>query len=150
MDDKGQDTKELEDKDKNKEERSSERFRDSLLSAAETIGKLAGRAQSIDVGKQFESAKQAVEQSVEKIRATEIGKHLESARETVGESVDKLTGAEFREEFENFTDAVTKVVLGIHRDQAKLRAQLGRLEKAVTELQAQPGRLGLSGRQETT
>lgn len=144
MDDKPQSDNEREDEGKHKEAHGSKGFRDSLMSAAESIGKLAGRAQSLDVGKQLESAKQAVEQSVEKVRATEIGKHLESARETVGESVDKLTGAEFRVEFERFTDAVTKVVLGIHRDQAELRAQFGHLEKVVTELQSQLGKLDKS------
>src|SRR5438132_8647486 len=146
MKDKNQKDEELGNKDKNEGEPGSPGFHSSLISAAESIGKLAGRVQSLDVGKQFESAKQVVEQSVEKVRATEIGKHLESARETVSESVDKLTGTEFREEFEKFTDAVTRVVLGIHRDQAELRAQLGRLEKAVTDLHAQLEKLDRSQR----
>jgi hypothetical protein len=129
--------REQENKHRHQEEHDSRGFPGSLLvSAAEGVGKLAGRAQALDLGKQFESAKQAVEQSVEKVRSTEIGKHLASTRDTVSESFDKLSGAQFREEFERFSDAVTKVILGIHRDQAELRAQLGRLDKRVTELQA--------------
>lgn len=146
MKDEKEEGKHSQDKDKKKEEEHSEGFRGSLISAAEGIGKLAGRIPSLDVGKQFESARQTVEQSVEKARSTEIGKHLESACETVGESVDRLTGAEFRVEFEKFTDAVTKVVLGIHRDQAELRAQFERLEKVVMDLHAHFKRLDVSGR----
>jgi hypothetical protein len=136
---------EQEDGDKQQEERGSIGFSGSILvSAAEGIGKLAGRAQALDIAKQLESAKQAVEQSVEKVRSSEIGKHLDSARETVSESLDKLTGSQFREEFEKFTDAVTKVILGVHRDQAELRAHVGRLDKLVTELQTQLRRLDSS------
>jgi hypothetical protein len=141
MNEKSQNISPGEHEDEHKEQSGLKGFPSSLInSAAEGIGKLAGQAHSLEISKQFESAKQAFGQSVEKVRETEIGKHLDSARETVGDSIDKLTGARFREEFEKFTDAVTKVVLGVHREQAELRAQLGRLDKVVTELQSRLGK----------
>lgn len=57
-----------------------------------------------------------------------LRKTIETARHRVQESVEKATGAQFRRQFEEFTDAVTTVSLGIHRDQAELGDRVSALE----------------------
>ena len=44
-----------------------------------------------------------------------------------------FTGADIRG-FDVFTDAVTRVVIGLHRDNADLRERVARLEEVVAEL----------------
>ena len=43
-----------------------------------------------------------------------------------------LTGADLRK-FDDFTEAVTRVCVGLHREKAELRGQLARLEDQLEE-----------------
>ena len=45
---------------------------------------------------------------------------------------DVLTGADLRK-FDEFTEAVTRVCVGLHRDNVELRSQLERLEQQLEE-----------------
>ena len=45
---------------------------------------------------------------------------------------DVLTGADLRK-FDDFTEAVTRVCVGLHRDNVELRSQLERLEQRLEE-----------------
>ena len=45
---------------------------------------------------------------------------------------DVLTGADLRK-FDDFTEAVTRVCVGLHRDNVELRDQLARLEQQLEE-----------------
>ena len=45
---------------------------------------------------------------------------------------DVLTGADLRK-FDEFTEAVTRVCIGLHRDNVELRSQLARLEQQLEE-----------------
>ena len=52
------------------------------------------------------------------------------AREQITGTADVVTGVQSRRQWEAFTDAVTRTVIGVHRDQEELR-------KAHWELEAQ-------------
>lgn len=54
-----------------------------------------------------------------------------SARRTVSGSFDRLTGTEYRQQFEEFTNIVSTVALGIHRDQTELSSRLGKIEDSL-------------------
>ena len=66
-----------------------------------------------------------------------IGSRLAGAfsqgRQTVRRTSDVFTGADIRR-FDEFTDAVTRVIVGIHQDQAELQEQLARLEKGIADI----------------
>ena len=52
--------------------------------------------------------------------------------EGVQRTGDVLTGADLRK-FDEFTEAVTRVCVGLHRDNVELRSQLARLEQQLEE-----------------
>ena len=52
--------------------------------------------------------------------------------EGVQRTGDVLTGADLRK-FDDFTEAVTRVCVGLHRDNVELRSQLARLEHQLEE-----------------
>ena len=52
--------------------------------------------------------------------------------EGVQRTGDVLTGADLRK-FDDFTEAVTRVCVGLHRDNVELRSQLERLEQQLEE-----------------
>ena len=52
--------------------------------------------------------------------------------EGVQRTGDVLTGADLRK-FDDFTEAVTRVCVGLHRDNIELRSQLARLEQQLEE-----------------
>ena len=52
--------------------------------------------------------------------------------EGVQRTSDVLTGADLRK-FDDFTEAVTRVCVGLHRDNIELRSQLARLEQQLEE-----------------
>ena len=65
-----------------------------------------------------------------------IGSRLARALGRGGQAVrrtsDVLTGADIRR-FDEFTDAVTRVTVGLHRDQGELREQVNNLEQSLSE-----------------
>ena len=52
--------------------------------------------------------------------------------EGVQRTGDVLTGADLRK-FDEFTEAVTRVCVGLHRDNVELKSQLARLEQQLEE-----------------
>ncbi len=62
-----------------------------------------------------------------------MAEQLNSAQQGLQRSGEVLTGADVRR-FDEFTDAVTRVALGLHRDQAEMHELLARLEEAVNEI----------------
>ncbi len=50
------------------------------------------------------------------------------ARERIAGTADVITGIQSRRQWEAFTDAVTRAVIGVHRDQEELRKAQGELE----------------------
>ena len=58
---------------------------------------------------------------------------LGSAKQQVSRSAEVLSGADIRK-FDDFTDATTRAVVGVHRDQAELREGLGRTDQAVNDV----------------
>ncbi len=50
------------------------------------------------------------------------------ARERISGTADVITGVQSRRQWEEFTDAVTRTVIGVHRDQEELRKAQGELE----------------------
>ena len=62
-----------------------------------------------------------------------MSEQLDSARQTVRTSSEVLTGADIRQ-FDEFTDAVTRVVLGLHRDQTDTAQRLTTIEQSIDEI----------------
>ena len=58
---------------------------------------------------------------------------VDSAKEGVRRSAEVLSGADIRR-FEEFTDVVTTVVMGVHRDQTELRGRTADTERLIDEL----------------
>ena len=59
------------------------------------------------------------------------------AREKVTGAADTITGVQFRRQFEEFTDAVTRTVIGVHQDQSALRDAQADLEAKQADLETQ-------------
>ena len=57
-----------------------------------------------------------------------------SAKQNVSRSVDVMTGAYIRR-FDEFTDATTRVVVGVHQDLSELREQVERLTERIDQLE---------------
>ena len=57
-----------------------------------------------------------------------------SAKQKVSRSVDVMTGADIRR-FDEFTDATTRVVVGVHQDLSELREQVERLTERLDQLE---------------
>ena len=59
------------------------------------------------------------------------------ARDRVTGAADTITGVQFRRQFEEFTDAVTRAVIGVHQDQSALKDAQADLGAKQTDLEAQ-------------
>ena len=55
-----------------------------------------------------------------------------SARQKVSRSMDVMTGEDIRR-FDEFTDATTKVVVGLHQDLSELREQIARQQRVLDD-----------------
>lgn len=84
-----------------------------------------------------EVVRQSVERADEALTAQAeragMSEQLDSARQTLRTSSEVLTGADIRQ-FDEFTDAVTRVVLGLHRDQADTAQRLTTIEQSIDEI----------------
>ena len=84
-----------------------------------------------------EVVRQSVEKADEALTAQAeragMSEQLDSARQTVRTSSEVLTGADIRQ-FDEFTDSVTRVVLGLHRDQADTAQRLTTIEQSIDEI----------------
>ncbi len=70
-----------------------------------------------------------------------------SAKQQVSRSAEVLSGSDIRR-FDDFTDAATRAVVGVHRDQAELREHLADMDRRVEELRQE--QLSVAARLETT
>ena len=64
-----------------------------------------------------------------------------AAKQQVSRSADVLTGSDIRR-FDEFTDAATRAVVGVHRDQAELREHLARTDQTLDQVGQQQAQLG--------
>ena len=78
----------------------------------------------------IERADGALSESAERAGLSE---QLDSARQTLQRSGEVITGADIRQ-FDDFTDAVTRVLLGLHRDQDVMAKRLAQLEQSIDEV----------------
>ena len=70
-----------------------------------------------------------------------------SAKQQVSRSAEVLSGSDIRR-FDDFTDAATRAVVGVHRDQAELREHLADMDQTANELRQE--QLSVAARLETT
>ena len=70
-----------------------------------------------------------------------------AAQRQVSRSAEVLSGSDIRR-FDDFTDAATRAVVGVHRDQAELREHLADMDRMVKELRRE--QLSVAARLETT
>ena len=70
-----------------------------------------------------------------------------SAKQQVSRSAEVLSGSDIRR-FDDFTDAATRAVVGVHRDQAELREHLADMDQTANELRQE--QLSVAERLETT
>ena len=80
-----------------------------------------------------ESAKQGDEIATRLAERAGLKDQLDATRRGVRRSGEVLTGADITR-LDEFTDALTRVALGLHRDQGELAARLTQLEQTVHEL----------------
>ena len=57
---------------------------------------------------------------------------IASAQRKASRSIDVMTGADIRH-FDEFTDATTRVVVGLHQDLSELREQVSRQQRALDD-----------------
>ena len=95
---------------------------------ARLSGRLNRGRQAVRQG--IERADGALSESAERAGVSE---QLDSARQTLQRSGEVFTGADIRQ-FDAFTDAVTRVVLGLHNDQADMARRLTQLEQSIDEV----------------
>ena len=76
----------------------------------------------------------------EDVAATQQGPvgRFQTARQAVGRSFDRVTGTESRRQFEEFSSVVTTTVLGVHRDQSDLRQRVEELEHMAQQMPPAP------------
>ena len=63
-----------------------------------------------------------------------------AAQRQVSRSAEVLSGSDIRR-FDDFTDAATRAVVGVHRDQAELREHLERTDQTVDDVRQRQARL---------
>ena len=80
-----------------------------------------------------ESAKQANEALTRSAEQVGLSDQLDSTRRGVRRTREVLTGDDIRQ-LDEFTDAVTRVAVGQHRDEAELTLRVVQLERTVEEL----------------
>ncbi len=84
-----------------------------------------------------QAARQGIERADEALSASAeragMADQLDSARQTLRTSGEVMTGADIRQ-FDEFTDAVTRVVLGLHRDQSDMAQRLTTIEQSIGEI----------------
>ena len=136
-------------KDDNKETRVG-RFKRSLSriteQSTEAVAKAAKRAdeavtkgaERAGVSDQLSTARETVKRSAGAVatRAEQAGvpNQLNTARETVKRSAEVMSGSDIRR-LDEFTDAVTRVLMGLYRETQEQAERITRLEQTVSELQ---------------
>ena len=82
----------------------------------------------------------AQEKQAEDVAATQQGPvgRFQTARQAVGRSFDRVSGTESRRQFEEFSSVVTTTVLGVHRDQSDLRQRVEELERITEQMPPAP------------
>ena len=63
-----------------------------------------------------------------------VSDQLNTARETVKRSAEVMSGSDIRR-LDEFTDAVTRVLMGLYRENQEQSERITRLEQTVSELQ---------------
>lgn len=95
-------------------------------------------AESAGVSEQLSTARETVKRSAEAVttRAEQAGvpNQLNTARETVKRSAEVMSGSDIRR-LDEFTDAATRVLMGLYRENQEQSERITRLEQTVSELQ---------------
>ena len=63
-----------------------------------------------------------------------------AAQQQVSRSAEVLSGSDIQK-FDDFTDATTRAVVGVHRDQAELREHLERTDQTVDDVRQRQAKL---------
>ena len=109
----------------NNEQTGFDRFRRSLGRAAkqstEAVGKAAKRTD------------EAVTTGAERVGVSD---QLSTARETAKRSTEVISGSDIRR-LDEFTDATTRVLMGLYRETTEQAERITRLEQIVSQLQMQ-------------
>ena len=87
-----------------------------------------------------ESAAQVDEALTKSADRAGLSDQLDATRRGVRRSGEVLSRADIRQ-FDEFTDAVTRVVVGLHRDQAELASRLAQLEQTIADLRQENARM---------
>ena len=80
------------------------------------------------------AAKQADEAVTTRAERAGVSEQLSTARETVKRSAEVMSGSDIRR-LDEFTDAVTRVLMGLYRENQEQVERITRLEQTVSELQ---------------
>ena len=80
------------------------------------------------------AAKQADEAVITGAQHAGVSDQLNTARETVKRSTEVLSGSDIRL-LDEFTDAATRVLMGLYRENVEQAERITRLEQTVSQLQ---------------
>ncbi len=100
-----------------------DRFRRSLGRAAKQSTEAVGKA-----------AKRTDEAVTTGAERAGVSDQLNTARETVKRSTEVISGSDIRS-LDEFTDAATRVLMGLHREIVEQAERITRLEQAFSQLQ---------------
>ena len=93
-----------------------------------------GRAAKQTGGAIAKTAKQADEAITKGAERIGVSEQLNTARDTAKRSAEVMSGSDIRQ-LDEFTDAATRVLMGLHRETVEQAARIQALEQTVNELQ---------------
>ncbi len=96
--------------------------------------KTLGRAAEQGADAVSKAAKRADQAMTSGAERAGVSDQLNTARDTAKRSAEIMSGSDIRQHNE-FTDAVTRVLMGLHRDTVEQAARIEALEQTVGQLQ---------------
>ena len=98
------------------------------------IKKTLGRAAEQSTEAVSKAAKRADQAMTTGAERAGVSDQLNAARDTAKRSAEVMSGSDIRQ-LDEFTDAATRVLVGLHRETAEQAARIEALERTVSQLQ---------------
>ena len=109
---------------------------DSETTGIGRIKSALGKAAEQSAGTVAKAAKRADKTVTAGATRAGVSGQLNTARETVKRSTEVMSGSDIRR-LDEFTDAATRVLLGLHRESVEQAERITTLEQTVSQLQQQ-------------
>ena len=109
---------------------------DSERTGIDRIKRALGKAAEQSAGTVAKAAKRADETVTAGAERAGVSDQLNTARETVKHSAEVISGSDIRR-LDEFTDAATRVLMGLYRETVEQAERITTLEQTVSQLQQQ-------------